>query len=264
MYTSCMSYSCNESEVSYSPSPWSGIPGYAIDEPASEQRAMGMLSYLYGATGELYYQTTENLQSAWTNQYYSGGNGDGTLFYPGLPSGPNAIGGTHPIPLDSIRMKRIRDGREDYEYLHLLDGQGQGAAARSVVEGVFGSPGSAAYSTDVTSDALDGARAELAAKIAGGGSARPNTRILKAPHGRIRRHHAVIKLASNAAAPRFQCRIDSRAWRPCRKTTVLRRLRSGSHVVRARATAAGRRDRTPPKRRFRVVPKHHRKHRHHR
>jgi hypothetical protein len=264
MYTSCMSYSCNESEVSYSPSPWSGIPGYAIDEPASEQRAMGMVSYLYGATGELYYQTTENLQSAWTNQYYAGGNGDGTLFYPGLPNGPNAIGGTHAIPLDSIRMKRIRDGREDYEYLHLLDTRGQRSAATRVVQGVFGSPGSAAYSTAVSPGALDGARAELALMIAAGSPARPNTRIVKAPHGRIHHHRAVIRLASNAFAPRFQCRIDSRAWRRCRKTTVLRGLRSGSHVVRARASVAGRHDPTPPKRRFNVVPKHRHKHRHRR
>jgi hypothetical protein len=46
-----------------------------------------------------------------------GGNGDGTLFYPGRP---DTIGGTTQIPVESIRLKLIREGLEDYEYLLLL------------------------------------------------------------------------------------------------------------------------------------------------
>jgi hypothetical protein len=45
-------------------------------------------------------------------------NGDGTtLFYPGLPA---LIGGRTDIPIGSIRLKLIRKGMEDYEYLVLL------------------------------------------------------------------------------------------------------------------------------------------------
>jgi len=258
MYTSCMSYSCNESEVSYNPSPWSGIPGYAIDEPASEQRAMGMISYAYGAGGELYYQTTEKLQSAWSDQYYSGGNGDGTLFYPGNPTGPNGIGGTHPIPLDSIRMKRIRDGRDDYEYLHLLDTQGQGAAARSIVTGLFGSLDSAAYSTGVSAAAMEAARTQLAGMITGTTPppppAAPNTTI-KAPH-HIRRHKASLRLSSDTPAASFQCKVDRGSWKPCRSRTVVRHLSLGRHSVRARAmlSAAGA-DPTPAHSWIRVLGK---------
>ncbi|RKY73536.1 MAG: hypothetical protein DRQ14_03995, partial [Candidatus Latescibacterota bacterium] len=40
---------------------------------------------------------------------YPGGNGDGSLFYPG-PEGP--------VP--SVRSELIRDGIEDYEYFYLL------------------------------------------------------------------------------------------------------------------------------------------------
>ena len=46
-----------------------------------------------------------------------GGNGDGNLFYDGDPS---IIGGSTNIPIESLRMKHIRDGIEDYGYLALL------------------------------------------------------------------------------------------------------------------------------------------------
>ena len=58
--------------------------------------------------------------------YLFGGNGDGTLFYPGLP---DLIGGSTHIPVESIRLKLIREGLEDYEYLALLEkSRGQKAA----------------------------------------------------------------------------------------------------------------------------------------
>jgi hypothetical protein len=39
------------------------------------------------------------------------------LFYPGRP---DRIGGRTDIPIESIRLKLIREGMEDYEYLALL------------------------------------------------------------------------------------------------------------------------------------------------
>jgi hypothetical protein len=39
------------------------------------------------------------------------------LFYPGRP---DRIGGQTDIPIESIRLKLIREGMEDYEYLALL------------------------------------------------------------------------------------------------------------------------------------------------
>jgi hypothetical protein len=53
----------------------------------------------------------------WENIRLYGGNGDGTLFYPGRP---DRIGGRTDIPIESIRLKLIREGMEDYEYLALL------------------------------------------------------------------------------------------------------------------------------------------------
>jgi hypothetical protein len=123
---------------------------------------MGIVSYEYGASGELYFAVDHDLKSAWTDQYDFGGNGDGTLFYPGTPA---RIGGKHDIPVDSIRLKRIRDGREDYEYLHILDRMGKRAEAMNVARGLFPT----LYRTDVSAGAFEQARARLAALIATGG-----------------------------------------------------------------------------------------------
>ena len=69
-------------------------------------------------------------EDAWTHIWLFGGNGDGTLFYPGRP---RTIGGTSDIPIESIRLKLIRDGLEDYEYLALLSKyEGRAAAAKYV------------------------------------------------------------------------------------------------------------------------------------
>jgi hypothetical protein len=48
------------------------------------------------------------------------------LFYPGRP---DRIGGTSDIPVESIRLKLIREGMEDYEYLALLAKLGAKKAA---------------------------------------------------------------------------------------------------------------------------------------
>ena len=40
--------------------------------------------------------------------------GGDSLFFPGVPSGING-------PISSMRVKNLRDGMEDYEYLALLE-----------------------------------------------------------------------------------------------------------------------------------------------
>ncbi len=160
-YTSCTSYSCNEAESAA----FEGWPGYSIDQPASQARAMGWMAFAYDLDGELYWNTVSSLGTAWTNQYAFGANGDGNLFYPGSPEGYGgapAIGGTHDIPIESMRLKRIRDGREDYELMAALAAKGQTGAAMRVVEGLFGNSDMAASSTEVPASRLAAARCELA------------------------------------------------------------------------------------------------------
>jgi glycosyl hydrolase family 123 len=121
-YQSCMSHGCHE-EASCSDEQERdtarGYPSYAIDAPAVLARAMEWLSFSYGVTGELYYDTVAKLDTAWRRNGLCGfgGQGDGTLFYPGRP---DVIGGTTDVPVETVRLKLLREGMEDYEYLHLL------------------------------------------------------------------------------------------------------------------------------------------------
>jgi hypothetical protein len=144
LYTSCQASGCG---WDYDPvAHHTGWPSYHIDQPPSEARAMPWQIFNYKggnpnypsveSAGEMHFEALKNLPTAWTPcstpfppsepawpathcLYYDGANGDGTLFYPGRACAgtPPCIGGTKDIPVESIRLKRIRDGREDYEYL---------------------------------------------------------------------------------------------------------------------------------------------------
>ncbi len=154
MYQSCMSHGCSDRW------PDTGWPSYMIDATAVRNRAMQWLLFRYAATGELYWETAYAFMGdAWTSQYYFSGNGDGTLFYPGTPA---EIGGTSHIPVASIRLKMIREGMEDYEYLKLVSDLGDPAFAAARAAELFPHP----YSTgDVSAAALLAARERLAARI---------------------------------------------------------------------------------------------------
>lgn len=97
-----------------------------VEYPAIESRLlMGAMSRKYRVDGFLYYLINNGWErnrqviasgpySDWDpasceNSKHKWANGDGNLIYPG-PDGP----------LSSIRLENIRDGLEDYEYLHLL------------------------------------------------------------------------------------------------------------------------------------------------
>lgn len=129
LYQSCASHGCVPTEPAPENQPGQGWPSYMIDRPATKARAMHWVSFLEGATGELYYQTVGLLYTAWTTQFRFNGNGDGTLFYPGTPS---IIGGTKEVPVPSIRLKLIRLGIQDYEWLKAVSDAGDPEYARRV------------------------------------------------------------------------------------------------------------------------------------
>jgi hypothetical protein len=159
-YQSCMSYGCAGVSSSLDSSGETGWPTMAIDADATRNRSMEWLSFVYNMQGELYYETTQAFFTgdAWTNQYNFGGNGDGTLFYPGTTA---KIGGTTEIPVESLRLKMIRDGMEDYELLNLAKTLGAGDQAMAIASGLFPKT----YQATATPAAIDSARAELAALI---------------------------------------------------------------------------------------------------
>ena len=165
MYQSCMSHGCGGTVNMGSPSEsdryFTGWPSYMIDASAVRNRAMEWISFLSDASGELYWESAFAFTrgaGAWTNQWDFSGNGDGTLFYPGTPA---RIGGTTHVPVASIRLKMIREGMEDYEYLRALADAGDPEGAREIARGLFAN----AYSTDVDPAALMAAREQIALRI---------------------------------------------------------------------------------------------------
>jgi len=114
-------------------------PNYFIDSQGLYARVFAWLTRSFQFTGILYWHTlyawNQSGKDPWVDQYEISFwcNGDGTLFYPGTPS---KIGGSTDIPVASIRMKMIREGMEDYEYFHILDGMGEQAYVDEELERV--------------------------------------------------------------------------------------------------------------------------------
>lgn len=157
-YISCMSEGCG---ATYTPQGvYSGWPSYAIDHAGSTQSALGWHAFRYGITAEHYWganfcaNATAGAQldaCLYTNDDGAGSNGDGNLFYRSTQFG---LGGTE-IPLETIRLKRIRDGRQAYALLTMR--QASHGDATSFVTGIYPEMGS----SHPTAQAYDAARGAL-------------------------------------------------------------------------------------------------------
>jgi hypothetical protein len=159
-YQSCVSHGCGaETSCGNLAEDVQGYPSYVIDVQALQNRGMEWLSFTHGITGELYFDTAYALDRAWRDPCSFGGAGDGTLFYAGLT---DRWGGTHDMPIASIRMALIREGLEDYEYLHLLAMRGGMADAMRIATGLVGEVDGL---HDRDGDDLMAARHELALAI---------------------------------------------------------------------------------------------------
>lgn len=131
-YQSCGSHGCNIPGGAY----FDGWPSYMVDDSAVSNRVMPWLAWKYHIAGELYFNVNEAYgkpKDPWTDLYLFGGNGDGTLFYPGRTA---RIGGAHDIPIESVRLKLIREGLEDYEYFRLM-GSAADAHVNRIVQGLY-------------------------------------------------------------------------------------------------------------------------------
>ncbi len=166
VYASCASHGCDRVGGPESAA-W---PSYAIDASPVAARVLPWIAFSLGLEGELYYDTVEAYGAGndpWTDVRRHGGNGDGTLFYPGTTA---RIGGRTDVPIPSLRLALVREGLEDYEYLVLAERAGAGALARSEARAV--APGTFDWSHDPKS--VYAARAALAREIGrrqgGGGS----------------------------------------------------------------------------------------------
>jgi hypothetical protein len=141
-YQSCSSSgTCGNGVVGPSNATW---PNYNIDGKPAANRAMEWLSYRNGVTGELYFASTYCWQytncsngstagsDPWVDAYSFGGWGSGTFFYPGTTAKLGA-GVTTPFYVGSVRLKHIRDGMQDYEYLNALNAAGQGSVVTTQI-----------------------------------------------------------------------------------------------------------------------------------
>jgi hypothetical protein len=160
-YQSCDSHGCGAAGTDR----W---PSYMIDARPMRNRALEWFSFKNRLKGELYFDVNFAWNGGeWTNQFFFSGHGDGTLLYPGTPAAVSggsteAIGGSHHIPIASLRFKLIREGMEDYEYMKLLEGQGQRTFAESQIAAVF--PGGA-VNTEGDPETLYARRQDMACRI---------------------------------------------------------------------------------------------------
>jgi hypothetical protein len=138
-YQSCDEHeSCSNGSPGPATATW---PSYMVDASPMRNRVFQWLAWMYDVEGELYYATDYcwtaecgGQSDPWVSLYAFGGNGDGTLFYPGTPE---KIGGTTPVPVGSVRLALIRDGMEDYELLAMSDAQAARAAAESFITNTY-------------------------------------------------------------------------------------------------------------------------------
>jgi hypothetical protein len=107
-------------------------PYWLLDFPLLDFRIPMWTSWQYGLTGVLYWSVVNwhKTPDAWTDPatYRVNGevfNGDGALLYPGVDAGLQG-------PVVSMRLKQIREGFEDYEYLKLLADRGDRKLAEEV------------------------------------------------------------------------------------------------------------------------------------
>jgi len=110
-------------------------PKWLIDFPPIDYRiSSGFLNQRYKFTGMLYVDVARWSSDPWNNvQTWNCGGytcpGDGVLVYPGQQAGMSSV-----VP--SMRLKFIRDGVDDYDYVAMLKQKGQSSLANSVLNSV--------------------------------------------------------------------------------------------------------------------------------
>lgn len=110
-------------------------PKWLIDfEPINFRIQPGFINQSLGLTGLLYWQVDRWTTDPWKNvATYKNEDGEypgeGMLVYPGRPMGFEGVA-------PSMRLKWIRDGVEDYEYIELLRKAGCGTMALTLARGV--------------------------------------------------------------------------------------------------------------------------------
>lgn len=110
-------------------------PTWALDYSLINYRILpGFLNQAMGFTGTLYWRANwfQNLENPWvslTDGYQIAALGEGILVYPGEQAGLIEYA-------PSIRLKAMRDGVYDYDYVQMLKDEGYSAQAAMIVSSV--------------------------------------------------------------------------------------------------------------------------------
>ena len=141
-------------------------PWWQIDFPLLNYRVPTWIAWRYRMRGLLYWGSMSywsGVEDPWTDpktldrrvrgkgQLF---NGEGSLLYPGRAVGYDGIAA-------SLRLKALRDGIEDYDYLAILEKQGRAAEAEKIVLPLAGSW----FDWETDPAAYQKARAQLAELI---------------------------------------------------------------------------------------------------
>lgn len=176
-YLSCMSNGCSGPGNSS----YSGQIDLSADAPAMYNRMISFVWWKYESKGMLYWgMNVDNYLGGgapYNSIWYYGSNGDGHLIYPGvaskagktLPVSTPEIGGTNDIPIESIRLKYIRDAMEDLEYMELAKSIAGKTAVDGEVDKMFVNTDRhfAYWNLDTNSPDLFAAREAIANLVAG-------------------------------------------------------------------------------------------------
>jgi hypothetical protein len=133
-------------------------PFWELDFPLLNYRIPMWINWRFGITGLLYWSTMNwaAARDVWTNPVTYGDqyNMEGSLLYPGADAGVQGF-------ITSIRLKQIREGLEDYEYLRILAQRRGRVATDDVVKKIARSW----HDWDTNATHLIEARAEIARLI---------------------------------------------------------------------------------------------------
>jgi Domain of unknown function (DUF4091) len=162
-------WSYNEQEQDYY------SPKWLIDfAPINYRIFPGFMNQQFGFTGLMYSDVAHWSSDPWNNvqSWVSGGYtfpGDGVLVYPGQQVGLSSV-----VP--SMRLKYVRDGVDDYDYMAMLRAQGQDV----LVESILGSIAPDWINWTKSTSALESARIQMGQELdrlgggsGGGGSMQP-------------------------------------------------------------------------------------------
>jgi hypothetical protein len=152
-------------------------PNYDVDGKPAANRADEWLSFLHQISYELNFDTTcawnaaygctAGMGNPWTTNYAFGEWGDGTYVYPSTSYNGTTLtnqvtqpGGSAlatPIFLPSVRLKNMRDGMQDYEYLNVLTNAGEGSFVTTQINSWITN----SYTFETSGSGLEAARSAL-------------------------------------------------------------------------------------------------------